>query len=235
MAIVGFSTPYRVNQKTPFPEIVKGLLEMGVDTIEIAFSNKEGMKDFKLTPELISDLKKFKRLSIHAPEIKGIEKEKEAIDILRSLCGQLPIEGIAIHPNIVEDFKLLEDSGLPFLIENMDSRKPWGTHPEQFKNIIENHKFGFILDVQHTYEHDPSMNLAREFIKLFGDRLKHMHVSGQMPGEVHYPAHIAENKDAITQILKESPSVPKILEGYAMDVIPDTAKAELAFVKSFEK
>lgn len=137
---------------------------------------------------------------------------KNIIEKLRSLSKEIPIEGIVLHPDTIDDFEILEQSGLPFLIENMDRRKSYGTHPEHFRILKEKYTFGFVLDIQHAYEHDPSMQLAKELIEIMGDRLQHMHISGHTTSEIHVPTHYAENKEAITEILKIGITVPKILE-----------------------
>ena len=117
----------------------------------------------------------------------------------------------------------------------MDRRKSYGTHPDQFRVLKRKYNFGFVLDVEHAYEHDSSMKLAREFVEVMGDRLKHMHVSGFRESEIHVPTYFAVNKKEITEVLKMGLSVPKILEGILLEDIPNSIMEELEYIRRFEK
>jgi len=117
----------------------------------------------------------------------------------------------------------------------MDKEKNTGTHPSHFKEYAKKYKFNFVFDVQHAFEHDPSMKLGKEMIKAMGNRLQHMHVSGHNERHCHYPTFISDNLKNITKILKMKISVPKILEGFLVIDFRNIASDELKFVESFEK
>ena len=100
---------------------------------------------------------------------------------------------------------------------------------------MEKYRFGFVLDLQHVYENDSTMKLAEELISLWGNRLKHMHVSGCTKSEIHFPTYKSDNKVAITKILRRGINVPKIMEGVLLENIGEEISQELKFIKQFEK
>jgi len=209
------------------------------EALELYFENPKDLHDFKLTSEIIKEIKKHKYVTIHAPSTDVKYTSNESTDLmfekLKYLCKKLPIKGIVIHPDVVEDFLKLEKSGLPFLIENMNKEKNTGTHTSHFKEYVKKYKFNFVFDIQHAFEHDPSMKQGKEILKIMGNRLQHMHVSGCNKKHDHYPTFISDNKKNIIEILKMGIPVPKILEGFLVIDFRNVAVDELRFVESFEK
>lgn len=183
-------------------------------------------------------LNKFKYISIHAPitdvKYRSGKTTDTIIKKLKYLCTELPVQGIVIHPSTIEDFSILEESELPFLLENMDKRNSTGTHPRHFREYVKKYKFNFVFDIQHAYEHDSSMELGKELIKVMGSRLQHMHVSGCNKKYDHYPTFMADNKENILKILEMKIRVPKLLEGMFVKNIQNTATEELKFINRFE-
>ena len=239
MANIGFTTGSLYRSEIPFDERIKLYHSLGADAIELSFATPNQLFGYTISEEAKNNIEKFASISIHAPwkEVRydsGSETQA-IINKLRTLCDQLPIEGLVLHPDTIDDFEVLDQSGLPFLLENMDRRKPYGTHPKQFEELKRKYNFGFVLDVEHAYEHDSSMKLAREFIEVMGDRLKHMHVSGYNESEIHVPTYCAVNKQEITEILKIGLSVPIVLEGILLEDIPSSIKRELEYVRSLER
>tara|TARA_Y100000310_G_C20560154_1_gene752648 strand:+ start:191 stop:907 length:717 start_codon:yes stop_codon:yes gene_type:complete len=238
MAYVGFSTGDFENPHLSLKNRIKFSDDLG-GAIELYFGIPKDLLKFKLTKKLIKEIKQHKYISIHAPiskiKYKSDNNTKAIIKKLSYLCKKLPIKGIVLHPHLIEDFSILEKSGLPFLIENMDKRKTVGTHPKHFEEYKKKYKFNFVFDTQHAYEHDPTMKLGKEIIKVMGNRLQHIHISGCNKKHIHYPAHLSDNKKNISRILKMKLSVPKILEGFLVIDFRNIAVDELKFVKSFEK
>ncbi len=239
MTNIGFTTGSLYRSDVPFDERIRLYHSLGADAIELSFATLTQLFDYDLSNQSKQDIKKFASVSIHAPwkEVRyNLDtKTQKIINKLRELCNQLPIEGLVLHPDTIDDFEILDQSGLPFLLENMDQRKSYGTHPEQFRELKRKYNFGFVLDVEHAYEHDSSMKLAREFVEVMGDRLKHMHVSGYGESEIHVPTYCAINKKEITEILKMGLSVPIVLEGILLEDIPNSITTELEYIRSFEK
>jgi len=238
MANVGFSTGCLYRSEMPFEKIIMLYQSSGADAIELSFATPEKLLEYQLPEEAIKCAKNFEYVTIHAPwkEVRyGSKNSDEIVEKLRFLCDKLPVDGIVLHPDTIDDFKRLNESGLPFLLENMDKRKNYGTRPEQFKELKRKYDFGFVLDTQHAYEHDPSMKLAEELVQVMGNRLKHMHVSGYAESEIHVPVHLAINRTEITKILKLGVNVPKILEGLVLENVEGPMKNELEYVRSYER
>jgi hypothetical protein len=238
MADIGFTTGSLRRANILFSDMASLYYSFGAEAIELSFGTPTELHNFGLSRQLIDRLEKYNSVSIHAPwkEVK-YERSVETNEILEKLklvCGYVRAKGIVMHPDVICSFSMLEKSGLPILLENMDRRKRFGTHPCHLKHIFNDYNFGLVLDLQHAYEHDPTMAVAKEFIDMFGSRLHHMHVSGNDSSRGHVPVHMAANRDAIERILKLNIGVPKILEGILAENVPETISAELKFVKGYE-
>ncbi len=233
---IGFTTGSLYRSKMSLAEIAEFYYSCGANAIELSWATPAEFLSAEISERLIEAAKKFEYISIHAPwkEVSydsGSETEK-IVAKLKIFCSSLPIKGIVLHPHIIADFDILKRSNLPFLLENTDKRKKFGIAAGDFEKLKSKCDFGFVLDLQHAYEHDPTMKLAAELIKVMGDRLNHFHVSGESEGEIHVPVHLARNKDAIAAILKKLPAAPIILEGILLNDFKKTIEEELNFVKS---
>jgi len=235
MRDIGFTTGSLYKSNIPFEDIIRLYCSLGASAIELSFAKPKELLEYQPSKDSIKNINTFNYVSIHAPW-KEINYDSgdvcdKIIKKLEVLCDEINVKGIVLHPDTIKDFKILNDSGLLFLLENMDKRKDFGTHPNQFKELKDNYDFGFILDLQHVYEQDSSMQLAKEFIEVIGERLKHMHVSGCNESELHIPVHLSKNKDSITEILKLGIDVPIILEGILMGNVKGVIKKELEYVR----
>ena len=239
MANIGFATGSLYRTEIPFDERIKLYYSLGADAIELSFATPNQLFDYHLSEQAKNNIEKFASVSIHAPwkEVRYWDNSEtqKIIDKLRTLCSKLPVEGLVLHPDTIDNFEILDQSGLPFLLENMDRRKSYGTHPEQFRELKRKYNFGFVLDIQHAYEHDSSMQLAKELIDVMGNKLKHMHISGYSESEIHVPTHCAVNKKEITEILRMGLNVPIILEGILLEDIQNSIKKELEYIRNFER
>lgn len=221
----------------PFEDQVPFYSSLGATAIELMFFYPKELEAFHLSKKMKNALKKFKHISIHAP-CRDIcyQADATAAEIIKKLqiiCNQLPVNGIVLHPNLISDFDFIKNCRLPFLLENMDRAKN-GQYaaPEQLQEIMRKYDFSFVLDLQHAYEHDPSMELARRFLVTMGDRIKELHVSGEAPSKRHWPVHLAENREAISQLLKITRHIPWIFEGLLVDNIADVATEELHYLRN---
>lgn len=237
MKNIGFTTGCLYKSKVSFESIISIYRELGVNAIELSFASPSELERISLGKSSLELIKEFDEVSIHAPwreiEYKRDENSKRVIEKLKQVKEQTNASGIVVHPDTVFDFDYLQASHLPFLIENMDGRKKYGTHPEHFRKFKENYDFGFVLDVQHAYKQDPRMGLAKELISAMDDRLKHMHVSGHSGTDSHAPVHTAENREEITKILEMKLDVPKICEGLLLENIGVTALNEMEYIRKY--
>jgi len=238
MSSIGFSTGSLYRSGIPFDERVKLYHRLGANAIELSFATPDWLLKYELTEDKIDSIKKFDFVSIHAPWKNGRDDYSitdKVIEKLRFLCDNLHVSGIVVHSHKEGDFARLEGTGLPFLLENMNGTKKDGVYPSQFNEFKRRYSFGFVLDVQHAYEHDPSMQLAMDLIDVMGDRLMHMHVSGCSNSEIHFPVFSAVNQAAINKILGLKMDVPKILEGILTGNVDETIRHELDYVGAYEK
>lgn len=245
MAEIGFSTGILSKRGIPLNEGIEEFLSAGADAIELSFGTPHELDAFRLK-DIEGAVRSFRYVSIHAPwkdlpypycasdDDEGILSG--VFSKLRRLTENLPIRGIVVHPDGVDDFKSLDAAQLPLAIENMDKRKKYGTTLDYFKMLQERFRFGFVLDVQHAYEHDPSMQLAVGLAEIMGKRLQHMHVSGSTQGSNHSPLYSSDNREAISRFLKldTCKGLPMILEGIPSPQggLYHPLKEELEFVKS---
>ncbi len=73
------------------------------------------------------------------------------------------------------------------------------------------------------------MQIAKEFTKVMGDRLRHMHVSGCTASESHAPLYRADNREQVASILPMTRGKPLILESVVSDI--NEINEELGFVR----
>lgn len=239
MANIGFTTGCLKDSGMSICDIADFYSSVGADAIELSFATPKELMGFELSDKVLKSLERYKHISIHAPwkecRYRVSADTDKMINKLKQLHGKINSSGIIFHPDTIELFGRLEKSGLPVLMENMDHRKGFGTRPEHIKDIKDNYNFGFVLDLQQVYEHDPSMRMAKEFIDVMGYRLKHLHVSGQNGSNNHFPVYAAENRENITKILELGLCVPKIAEGILIGDIKKSASEELSFLRGYER
>lgn len=239
MAKTGFTTGCLHNSGMSICDMADFYRSVGADAIELSFATPKELMGFELSDEVLKSLEKYSHISIHAPwkecRYSTNHDTNSMLSKLGKLHRQMNSSGIIFHPDTIEFFGRLEKTGLPVLIENMDHRKRFGTRPEHIKDIRDNYGFGFVLDLQHVYEHDPSMKMAKEFIAVMSHRLKHLHVSGQNGSYNHFPTYAAENRENISKILELGLCVPKIAEGILAGDIKKSAYEELGFLRGYKR
>jgi sugar phosphate isomerase/epimerase len=220
--IVGFSTGCLKDLRWPLKKKIEFIQAAGADAVEISFATPGEFFKRNLSIDVLERLKGFAHVSIHAPW-KGIVYEKgnlEALKIISDLIdvfAQLPGAHAVMHPNIIlPDLAHLDSYRLPLWLENMDGKKVVGIKAEEFAVYREKFHFGFVLDLQHVYEHDPSMNSVDDFLKEMGDlRLKEVHISGQDGVYHHLPLALSLNSRGDKGCRKKNPvlTFPLISEG----------------------
>ena len=112
---------------------------------------------------------------------------------------------LVLHPEDHSEEFYEKMREFPLAIENMDGshdKDHEGVDIPKLKALIEKYDTKFVLDVQHCYEHDPTMEYAEELYKALKDRVSHFHVSGASKDCIHELVMNAPNKDAIIDKLK---------------------------------
>lgn len=103
-------------------------------------------------------------------------------------------------------------------IENLDGRVD-REEADMLLSLKSTIEFGFTLDTQHVYEHDPSMAYGWELLNKYGDGLTQIHVSGERVAvdSNHELVHSSDNMEEIAEFIRRVGAVysdvPLIIEG----------------------
>jgi hypothetical protein len=237
MASIGFSTGSLYKLNISMDENVALLHSLGMEAIELSFATPKELFSYKPTLETQNILKNFRYISIHAPwknvGYSSGPKTEKLLHKLNYLCSKMHVKGVVLHPDTILDFQNIAKTKFPFLMENL-AKKKYSDDSKQFEILKEKYDFGFVLDVQHAYLKDPSMELAEKLFKVMGNKLRQLHVSGGSASESHSLIHLSNNKEAIENFLKEHNKVHWILEGIVeKDVLP-RLKKELEYLKKLQ-
>lgn len=208
---IGFSTGtlYRSQDTREALLSIKNIgsrwLELGVGKIERL---AEGWLE-KIQPD---DLKEFDYVSLHAPIVPygHNDQTRFVLDTITRFHTTIRrLDRVVIHPDPVEDFSVLASAGLPIGLENMDWRKASYRQPQAFLPLFDRFPdWRLVLDVNHIFTNDPTMNLAKEFYRLLGSRITQIHVSGFRT--FHDPLYLTGQNQIVEAI--EHPDVPLIVE-----------------------
>ena len=83
---------------------------LGADAIELSFATPTELFGYRLSDQSKQNIEKFSAVSIHAPwkelRYNSDSKTQEIINKLKELSDQLPITGLVLHPDIIDDFKI---------------------------------------------------------------------------------------------------------------------------------
>jgi len=233
MADVGFGTGSLHKQKIPLDEILDFYKEVGATAVEISLGSIDELNNFTLI-NLEEKIKNFNFVSIHAP-FRNIrynsDTTREVLTTLNYKARNHKINGIVIHPDLVEDFSNLTNSDLPILIENMNLEKQSGKFAWEFETY-RLFDLGYVLDIEHSYGNNSNIEFANELINAMGSRLNHLHVSGKKNNQNHVLCCESENKPFIEKILKNC-KAPRISEGILPSLDYDLAKREIEYLKGF--
>ncbi|MFA6304924.1 MAG: hypothetical protein WCV73_00350 [Patescibacteria group bacterium] len=217
---------YSLGQKKPkysLKERIEILLSVENYAVEVSYI-VAGRLDEKLDTDDIKKIKQFDYISIHAPALTTEDPKvwlrypsaegKAVIEDLLKIAKDINANTILFHPDLVDDFKWLNDKvGNLLAFENMDVHKSFGKTVEDLKSIFKQApQAKWVCDVNHLYTIDQSMELAEEFHKNFQNKLCHYHLSGY--GGFHEALHISQ-EDIILKGIKDF-SIPIINEGSAL-------------------
>ncbi len=121
------------------------------------------------------DLSRFRCVSIHAPSQFTGQTERALADALLHRSGTMTI---VVHPDAISDFGCWRPFGSRLCIENMDKRKPIGRNCRELATLFEQLPgAGLCLDQGHARQIDPTMDEASEMLRLFGGRVREVHLS----------------------------------------------------------
>jgi endonuclease IV len=221
---IGFSTGCLYKTSIDVFRSVDFFRGIGADAIELSLADDPSLDNFinqfNEHKGFKQRLEKYRFISIHAPFKDVIYQNdsytQDRLSKLNLMVDLVGAKSIVIHPDNVTDFGLLKKSKLPIALENMDLRKKCGIDLGFFESIFKDSDFAFVLDLNHAYEHDPSMKLASDFLSTMKKRLSHFHLSGRdLKIGGHYPVYNSHNKEILLKMIKnrDTKEYPIILEG----------------------
>lgn len=214
------------NGITSSKDQAKVLKEIGVKGVELHFTS-----GFAREFSTGTDFANYDFISIHLPKRDWSEAYDEEIQEIIEVNEYYHPHVMVLHPEDHDESFYDKIKNLPIAIENMDkrhSKDSEGVDIQKLKNLIEKYDFKFVLDVQHCYEHDPTMEYAEELYEALKDRVSHFHVSGESKDCIHELVINSLNKEAILNFLKGKDEII-ILEGKFTK--PEEIKQEIEFLK----
>jgi hypothetical protein len=152
----------------------------------------------------------YKYVSVHAPSRLRTMKEAAVADMLQP-CIERGWH-IVLHPDAIGDYSCWRDFGRWLCIENMDKRKEAGrTAVELRRDFRELPEASMCLDLAHARQVDPTLGIAREIIREYGEKIVQLHLSELDVKSHHEPLSMAAVW-AIREIAHLLPDCPVILE-----------------------
>lgn len=209
----------------------KHFIGQGIEAIEL--HSRGGVINMEALLKRLPDIELPDSLlvSLHAPILSHRDESelRSLLDGMVRIHKYHTLNNIVVHPDNISQWDVIAEytPTLPISIENMDKQKTFGRTVADIASILEVYPFGLTLDVQHCYENDPTMSLARDFHTRFNDRIVEYHLSGYDPALLHV-ALFDRNQDEIIQSIEKS-DVPIILES-CFDTYADLQK-ELSYVQ----
>ena len=204
------------------------LRKAGVTTIELNQSmGTPGAVDIAAFPWELT--KGLEHVSIHAPaHAYGTDAQTDKIfECIRYIHQQCPVSYVVVHPDTVHDFSVFEKLGIPIAFENMDWRKGSHKTPAEMQELLDREPdAGMVLDVNHIYTNDRTMESVDDFYRLCGDRIVGIHVSGFET--LHEPLYRTQQQNIVVAI--KNVSVPIIIESQLQQ--PEEIELEVEYVKS---
>jgi len=226
--LLGFSTGslYKTHDALS-PETFDIFRRIGANAIEIMCHDYESSAKLALLTE--SDLRGFEYVSLHAPSFESYS-ESEIVKILETISEahkKIGFNVIVLHPFETMNWDVFKQYDLPFAIENMDWRKSFGKYVESLKDIFEKFDAPMVLDLNHCYTNDPSMQLATDIVQNFAGRIKEIHLSGFET--LHEPLFKTKQQEILNAIPDKR--LPIIIES-GLETAQE-AQQEFEYVRAF--
>lgn len=176
------------------------------------------------------DVGRFRYVSVHAPSRLRTMRERDVADLLRPCIERgWPV---VLHPDAIGDHRCWSDFGRLLCLENMDKRKPDGRTAAELDHHFDRlTEASLCLDLGHALQLDPTLGIARQILRSYGDRLVQIHLSELDSTSRHVPLSMT-TVWAVREIARGIPDAPVILESM---VEPDGIAKELEMAaKCFE-
>lgn len=137
-------------------------------------------------------------------------------DEIRTLLNSTEPRSVVYHPTNQLNGSVVSQLGSSVpSVENLDSEYGESETLKQLHEYIG--YFGFTLDVQHAYEHDPTMEYGLRLLDEYGSHLTQLHVSGGTETQKHALLHQADNQKKVSALVvlacERYPNLPLVIEG----------------------
>lgn len=225
--IIGFSSGNLLKKfDCDIDRAVGNLSTLGCNAIELHFPEE----DFeRIDLGSWQPFKKFEYISVHAQTIVNLNKSKKILDFIQKAHEAIHFDNVVIHPDTVEDWKMFSSYDFPIGIENMDWRKTAFKDAKDLAEILSgNAGIKLVLDLNHCYTVDPTMDSAREMYKHLGSRIGEIHLSGF--NKFHDPLYKTRQLDIVKAVPIQD--IPIIIESFgdAYINLEESAK-ELEYIR----
>jgi sugar phosphate isomerase/epimerase len=157
----------------------------GLSVVELsALRDTELATVLNALPDL--DLGGFEYVSFHAPSAFRTIPERTAADRLRTELPQA--WPVVVHPDALAALAGWRAFGPRLCIENMDKRKPIGRTAAELQTVFDLYPEATLcFDIGHARQVDPTMGVAADILRRFGDRLRQVHISEVNARNRHEP------------------------------------------------
>ena len=219
--IIGFSTGclYK-NSENLSKASFEALRLIGANAVEIMYREES---DFEQLLELDAKaLASFSYRSLHAPQFE-LYSDVEKVAVLEKvefLHKKFDFKTVVIHPYATMNWDILRGFNLPYAIENMDWKKDIGKYVESMQDIFSKFDCPMVLDINHCFTNDPSMNLTADMFETFGDRIIEIHLSGFE--NLHEPLFQTQQNEMMMTI--QDKNIPIIIESGSTTTKEDIKK-----------
>jgi endonuclease IV len=174
--------------------------ELGIKTAELMLNDPHYVFDLDIAK--VSKISRdFEHLSIHAPVRidfsygNGSKSEQAVIARLEKICSLIDITVVVFHPDTIVDFEVVGGWNFPVALENSDWRKVIGKTFRSMKMLIKKAQVPMVLDVNHIFSNDRSMESFENYTDEFGEHIAEFHVSGFDKEKLHIPLHSVDQKN----------------------------------------
>ncbi|MDO8240821.1 MAG: hypothetical protein Q7T51_02500 [Candidatus Moranbacteria bacterium] len=182
--------------------------KLGCNAIEIMCYDVESVS--RLAEISLDDLQGFEHISLHAPLLQEVSAE-DLEGVLRQIevaQKRIGFAYVVVHPDKSIDWKTLSKFAIPFAVENMDNRKDFYRNVADLQELFAQFDAKMVLDLNHCFVNDSTMQLAKEFVKAFPDRIAGIHLSGFET--FHDPLHKTQQQEILDAVFNKN--IPIIIE-----------------------
>jgi hypothetical protein len=181
--------------------------DLGFNRIVIAFSTLKMLRQFADSFDLCQQLADFDHIMIHAPwcgvHYKDNKMTQEIFSHLNRMTQRVKIDAVIFHFDCIKDFGAFEMCSFPYYIKN-PNHASW----EHFNQARHDHDFESVLDINRALRFE---NYMDQYLNLYGQEIKAIHVSGFMDQLGRTP--ILESGQAHLLDKVKAVKAPIIIEG----------------------